>query len=119
MDVVVIGAGQAGLAVSHALATRGVDHVVLEAERVASAWRSRWDSFTLVTPNWTLALPDAPYVGDDPEGHVGRDLIVDYLESYADALAGEVRVGVRVEAIGPGPGGRFVLATTEGSLACD
>jgi glycine/D-amino acid oxidase-like deaminating enzyme len=78
MDVVVVGAGQAGLAVSHALAARGVDHVVLEADRVASAWRHRWESFTLVTPNWTLALPDAPYAGDDPEGHVSRDQIVDY-----------------------------------------
>jgi putative flavoprotein involved in K+ transport len=116
---VVVGAGQAGLAVSHALSARGVGHVVLEADRVASAWRQRWDSFTLVTPNWTLALPGAPYAGDDPEGHVGRDRIVDYLESYATVHAGEVRAGVRVESIASGSGHRFELETSEGSIGCD
>lgn len=118
MDVVVVGAGQAGLAVSHALRARDVDHVVLEADRVASAWRHRWDSLTLVTPNWTLALPDAPYSGDDPEGHVSRDQIVGYLESYAAAHAGEIRVGVRVARVDPGPDGRFVLDTSEGTMSC-
>jgi cation diffusion facilitator CzcD-associated flavoprotein CzcO len=118
MDVVVVGAGQAGLAVSHALAARDVDHVVLEGDRVASAWKHRWESFTLVTPNWTLALPDAPYAGDDPEGHVSRDEIVDYLESYAAVHAGEIRVCVRVDRIAPGPDGRFVLETSEGPVTC-
>ncbi|GAA1964862.1 NAD(P)/FAD-dependent oxidoreductase [Nocardioides panacihumi] len=117
--MVVVGAGQAGLAVSNALETRGVEHVVLEAERIASSWRGRWDGFTLVTPNWTLALPGAPYDGDDPEGHVGRDLIVDYLEAYADAHAGEIRAGVRVERITAGHAGRFLLDTSEGPLTCD
>jgi putative flavoprotein involved in K+ transport len=117
MDVVVVGAGQAGLAVSHALAVRGVDHVVLEADRVASAWRHRWDSLTLVTPNWTLALPDAPYTGDDPEGHVSRDQIVDYLEAYAATHAGEIRAGVRVDRIGAGDNG-IVLDTSDGPMRC-
>lgn len=118
MDVVVVGAGQAGLAVSHALAARQVDHVVLEADRVANAWRQRWDSFTLVTPNWTLALPDAPYTGGDPEGHVNRDQIVDYLESYAAVHAGEICVGVRVDRIAQAPDGRFELDTSEGQVSC-
>ncbi len=78
---VVIGGGQAGLSVSHELLAAGVDHVILERARVAQAWRNRWDSFTLVTPNWTLDLPGSPYAGDDPEGHVHRDEIVAYLES--------------------------------------
>ena len=60
---VVIGAGQAGLAVSRELSLAGVEHVVLERARVGQAWRDRWDSFTLVTPNWTLDLPGAPYRG--------------------------------------------------------
>jgi putative flavoprotein involved in K+ transport len=66
--VVVIGAGSAGLAVSHELLALGVDHVVLERVRVGESWRRRWDSFCLVTPNWTLRLPGAHYAGDDPEG---------------------------------------------------
>ena len=56
-SVVVIGAGQAGLAVSHELSEHGVDHVVLERRRVGQSWRDRWDSFHLVTPNWTMTLP--------------------------------------------------------------
>jgi putative flavoprotein involved in K+ transport len=97
--VVVVGAGQAGLAVSRELRLAGVEHVVLERGRIAQAWRDRWDSFTLVTPNWTLDLPGSPYDGDDPEGHVNRDEIVRYLERYA---TGEVREGVRVDSIHPG-----------------
>ena len=79
MTVVVVGAGRAGLAVSHELGAAGVDHVVLERGHVAEAWRRRWDSFTLVTPNWTLALPGSSYDGDEPEGHVHRDQIVEFL----------------------------------------
>lgn len=114
-----IGGGQAGLAVSHELLAAGVEHVVLERAAVAQAWRQRWDSFTLVTPNWTLDLPGRPYAGDDPEGHVGRDEIVAYLEAYAANQAGEIREGVRVDALRPGDSGRFRLDTTDGPLAAD
>jgi putative flavoprotein involved in K+ transport len=116
---VVIGAGQAGLAVSHELAAVGVDHVVLERAVVADAWRRRWDSFTLVTPNWTLDLPGSPYAGDDPDGHVPRDDIVAYLEAYAAGHAGEIREGVRVDGLGPGGPGRFRLDTSDGPIDAD
>ena len=78
MSVVVIGAGSAGLAVSHELGLRGMSHTVLERARVAQAWRDRWDSFTLVTPNWSLSLAGSPYAGPDPEGFEPRDAIVAY-----------------------------------------
>jgi len=116
---VVIGAGQAGLAVSRELLAAGVDHVVLERAAVAQAWRQRWDSFTLVTPNWTLDLPGSPYGGDDPEGHVGRDDIVAYLEAYAAGHAGEIREGVRVDGLGPGRSARFRLDTNHGPIDAD
>jgi putative flavoprotein involved in K+ transport len=116
---VVIGGGQAGLSVSRELAVAGVDHVVLERAAVAQAWRKRWESFTLVTPNWTLDLPGSPYVGDDPEGHVGRDEIVAYLEAYAAGHAGDIREGVRVDALGPGASGRFRLDTSDGTIDAD
>jgi len=115
LSVVVIGAGQAGLAVSHELTNRGIDHVVLERARVAQAWRDRWDSFTLVTPNWTMDLPGSRYAGDDPEGHVPRAEIVAYLEQYAATVAAPIRVGVRVHSLRPGAGG-FRLATSDGDL---
>ena len=124
MVTVVIGAGQAGLAVSRELGLRGVGHVLLEADAVASAWRNRWDSFTLVTPNWTLDLPGQPYDGPDPEGHVARDEIVAYLEKYAASYAGPIRTGVRVDRLSPGthsPGSaaRFRLETSDGPIDTD
>lgn len=118
VTTVVIGAGQAGLAVSRELGLRGVDHVVLEADNVASAWRNRWDSFSLVTPNWTLDLPGSPYDGDDPEGHVARDEIVTYLDSYARRFAGPIHTGVRVTRLARHRLG-FELDTSEGPLLAD
>ncbi len=118
-ETVVIGGGQAGLSVSHELLAAGVAHVVLERAAVAQAWRDRWDSFTLVTPNWTLDLPGGPYAGDDPEGHVDRDEIVAYLQAYAAQHAGEIREGVRVDALGPGGRRRFRLDTSDGPIDAD
>lgn len=119
MTVVVVGAGQAGLAVSHELGAVGIDHVVLERDRVAQAWRDRWDSFTLVTPNWTLSLPDSRYDGTDPEGHVPRDRIVDYLQNYADHYAGPIREGISVSALKTGTTTRFRLETSDGAMDAD
>ncbi len=116
MDVIVIGAGQAGLAVSHELTERSVEHEVLEAAKVGQAWRDRWASFTLVTPNWTLDLPGFPYDGGDPEGHVRRDEIVTYLERYAAGLAEPIREGVRVESLQALDTGGFRLITSSGEM---
>jgi putative flavoprotein involved in K+ transport len=113
VTVVVVGAGQAGLAVSRELGLAGIEHVVLERGRIAQAWRDRWDSFSLVTPNWTMDLPGSPYAGDDPEGHVLRDEIVGYLEAYATR---DVREGVGVTSIRPGPGALLHLDTSEGPM---
>src|SRR5215468_2637127 len=109
MTVVVVGAGSAGLSVSSELRLLGVEHVVLEQARVAQAWRDRWDSFTLVTPNWTLDLPGSPFAGEDPEGHVARDEIVAYLEAYA--AGAPIREGVRVDGLRAGAAGGFRLST--------
>lgn len=74
IDVVVIGAGQAGLAASHELTARGVPHAVLErAGAVGGAWAGRWDSFCLVTPNHAIRLPGGEYRGEDPDGYLPRD----------------------------------------------
>ena len=117
--VIVVGAGQAGLAVSHELTALGIEHVVLERARVAETWRSRWDSFCLVTPNWTLSLPGAPYAGDDPEGFVPRDEIVGYLERYASTGDLPVREGVDVDSLEPGSNGGFLLRTSDGDMQAE
>lgn len=71
VDVLVIGAGQAGLAVSHELDAAGVEHVVLEADRIGRSWAQRWDSFCLVTSNHTIRLPGGEYQGPDAAGFLG------------------------------------------------
>lgn len=116
--VVVIGAGQAGLAVSHELTAAGVEHVVLERGTIGDAWRSRWDSFCLVTPNWSVRLPGAHYDGDDPDGFMRRDEIVRYLEGYAGSFSAPVREGVEVRRLVP-DGDGFVLDTSEGEMRAD
>ncbi len=94
----------------------GVEHVVLERGRVAQSWRGRWDSFCLVTPNGGINLPGGRYDGDDPDGYLTRDRLVEYLERYAEGFGAPVREGVEVTALEPIPGGGFVLRTTNGDL---
>ncbi len=81
---VVIGAGHAGLAVSHLLSQRSIDHVVLERGEVANTWRTeRWDSLRLLTPNWQTRLPGFAYDGDDPDGFMTMPELVDFIDRYA------------------------------------
>jgi putative flavoprotein involved in K+ transport len=115
IPVLVVGAGQAGLATSCELRKAGVDHVVLERGRIGQTWRGRWDSFCLVTPNWSVQLPDGHYDGPDPDGFMPRDEIVGYLERYAADVRAPVRENVVVESIEAVDGG-FDLRTSEGDL---
>ena len=114
VDVIIVGAGQAGLAVSHELRAAGVEHVVLERGRVGETWRHRWDTFCLVTPNWTVRLPGRPYNGPDPHGFMSRDEIVASLEDYAGAFAAPVREGVTALRVESSPDGGFIVHTTTG-----
>lgn len=116
-DVVVVGAGQAGLAVSRELTKAGVAHVVLERGRVGETWRRRWDSFCLVTPNWSLQLPDHPYDGEDPDGFLPREDAVAYLERYA--VEAPVEQGVEVASVEPRSADGFLLQTSAGTLAAN
>lgn len=118
-EVVVIGAGQAGLAVSCELTGQGIEHVVLERQRIGQGWRDRWDSFCLVTPNWTIQLPGRPYSGSDPDGYLPRDEIVAYLEDYVTALNLPVREGVDVRRVDRRDGGGFELETNVGPIRAD
>ncbi len=115
-QVVIVGAGQAGLALSHELTGAGVEHVVLERRRVGETWRGRWDSFCLVTPNWTMDLPGFAYDGDDPQGFVPRDDIVSYLERYAASFQAPVQTGVEVQSVDTASGGGFLLRTSVGEM---
>ena len=110
VDVAVVGGGQAGLATSWHLTQAGVDHVVLEAERIADTWRNRrWDSFCLVTPNWSVKLPGAAYAGDEPDGFMTLAELIDFFEAWAASFKPPVREGCRVSTADADSGGRFVL----------
>lgn len=99
-DVVIVGAGQAGLSMSHALTRAGIRHLVLEKNRVGHAWRAeRWDSFCLVTPNWQCQLPGHPYSGPDPDGFMLKSEIVEYLDRYAQSFRPPLLEGVAVERV--------------------
>ena len=118
--VVVIGGGQAGLSISWHLVQRGIDHVVLERESIAHEWRdSRWDSFTLVTPNWQCTLPGYTYSGGDPDGFMNREQTYQFVRGYADTFDPPVREGVAVVAVRQSDSGGFDVDTTEGPMHAD
>lgn len=120
VPVIVVGGGQAGLSASWYLQQHGIEHLVLEKNRVGHAWRDeRWDSFCLVTPNWQCLLPDFPYAGDDPEGFMLKNQIVDYVEAFAAKVAPPIREGVAATLLGRLPDGRFSLRTTSGDYTAD
>lgn len=97
VDTVVIGAGHAGLAVSHLLGRAGRDHVVLDRGRVAEAWRTqRWDSLHLLTPRWMTRLPGWRYAGLGSEGFMPAPELVGHLERYADSSAAPLELGREV-----------------------
>jgi putative flavoprotein involved in K+ transport len=108
IDTVVIGGGQAGLSTSYHLMQRGREHIVLEqAAQAGNAWRNdRWESFTLVTPNWWFRLPGAEYHGDNPGGFMPRDEIVSAFEAYAEQFHLPVQYGSRVTSVEPVEGER-------------
>ena len=114
----IVGGGQAGLAISTELSRCGIEHAVLERGRVGQSWRERWDSFCLVTPNWMVQLPEGEYAGDDPDGYLPREDLVDHFERYADRIHAPVREGVDVTAMDRTDDG-FVLTTTEGPIHAD
>jgi putative flavoprotein involved in K+ transport len=116
--VVVIGGGQAGLAMSWWLTRAGVDHVVLERGVSAQSWRARrWDSLRLLTPNWMSRLPGYGYEGDDPDGYQRAGEVVALLEGYGRAFGAPVRPHTTVVGVG-GTGSGFVVDTDDGPWRC-
>jgi putative flavoprotein involved in K+ transport len=110
-DVVVIGAGQAGLAVSYLLTAAAVDHVVLERGRTAQSWRSRrWESLHLLTPNWMSRLPGWSYRGADLSGFMPASSVATYLSDYADSFHAPVLPGAEVRSVRWRDGGYDVVS---------
>jgi putative flavoprotein involved in K+ transport len=118
IGTLVIGGGQAGLAVGHELAERGLPFLIVDANaRTGDAWRNRWDSLTLFTPNWANSLPGMPIPGgawDFPT----KDEVADYLEAYAQYFEMPIRHNTRVDRL-TRDGGSFVATAGDTTFVAD
>jgi putative flavoprotein involved in K+ transport len=113
VQTLVIGGGQAGLAMSHMLGQRGCPHLVLERHRLFERWRSeRWDGLHFQFPNATVGLPGFPFPHVDPGGFAANAEIVAFLDAYAARVQAPVRCGVAVQALRRSEDGRQFLAVT-------
>ncbi len=119
--VIIIGGGQAGLSISYCLKNKGIDHIIFEKNHIGYSWqKKRWDSFCLVTPNWQCTLPGYHYPGDDPEGFMKKDQIVDYIKDYAQSFNPPIKEGVEVFSISRNDSqGLFDLSTSIGNYMAD
>jgi putative flavoprotein involved in K+ transport len=116
IETVIVGGGQAGLAMSYCLGQRQREHIILERRRVAERWRSeRWDSLCFQAPNWNLRLPGFAHHAADPDAFSPRDDVVRYIEGYASAIRAPMRCDVAATALRQKPGAnRVVIETTAG-----
>jgi putative flavoprotein involved in K+ transport len=116
---VVIGAGQAGLAMSWWLSRRGIEHVVLERGDIAHSWKTqRWDSLTLLTPNWQSRLPGYGYQGSEPDGFRTMPQTIAFIEQYAHAISAPVRTGTTVTSLRRRDDG-YEVATDRDTWKCE
>ena len=100
VEVLVVGGGQAGLAMSEHLSVGGVPHLVLERGRIAERWRSeRWDSLMANGPAWHDRFPPLEFDGLDPDAFAGKEAVADYFVSYAEKIAAPIRTGVEVASV--------------------
>jgi putative flavoprotein involved in K+ transport len=120
IDTVIVGGGQAGMAMSYYLKRAGRDHVVLErASAVANAWRhQRWDSFTLVTPNFQVRMPGAEYDGDDPHGFMPLSQIVKYFDDYLERFRLPVHCAIEVASVEK-DGEAYLVHTSDGDYEAE
>jgi putative flavoprotein involved in K+ transport len=116
IETIIVGGGQAGLATSYHLKQLGREHIIFEqAEKPGNAWRNeRWDSFTLVTPNWTIQLPGAHYDGNDPDGFLTKAEVVAYFERYVEKFNLPVQFKTSVLEVAPLEGGSGYQVKTSG-----
>ena len=113
-----MGAGHAGLAASHFLGDRSIDHVVLERGEVANSWRrERWDSLRLLTPNWQSRLPGLHYEGPDPDGYLTMGEVAEFIERFAAVSGAPVQTGVNVTSVRRADDG-YQVTTTRGEIRC-
>ena len=118
VETLIVGGGQAGLAMSEHLSTCGVPHLVLERHRIAERWRSeRWDSLVANGPAWHDRFPSMEFSDIDPDAFAPKERVADYFVAYAEMISAPVRCGVEVKDVQRNAGGPgFRVETSEGTL---
>lgn len=121
VDTLVVGGGQAGVAMSEHLSNHGIAHLVVERHRIAESWRTRrWDSLVTNGPAWHDRFPGMTFRDIDPDAFPPKDRVVDYFEEYARRIAAPIRCGVTVTAVREADAGSgFHIETSQGSLDAD
>lgn len=118
IDTLIVGAGQAGIALSEHLGKNGVSHLLLEKNRIAEAWRSgRWDSLVANGPAWHDRFPNLEFTDTDPDAFPSKERVADYLEDYAKMVDAPIRTGVEVLKAEPISGrAAYRVETSEGII---
>ena len=115
---IIIGAGHAGLAMSRCLTERSIDHVLLERGEVANTWKTeRWDTLTLLTPNWMSRLPGYVYEGGDPDGYRTLPETIAFIDNYAQSISAPVQTNTAVTSVRRSESG-YQVATDRGDWRC-
>ena len=118
IDTIVIGAGHAGLAASYCLSERSIDHLVIERGEVANSWRNeRWDSLTLLTPNWQSRLPGFSYSGNDPDGFMTMQEVVSFIDDYSRHIKAPLVTNTKVTSLRQSDDG-YQVVTEHGKHHC-
>ncbi len=118
VDTLVVGAGQAGVAMSEHLGRLGVPHLVLERDRIAERWRTgRWDSLVANGPAWHDRFPGLEFEELDPDAFASKDRVADYFEAYAKKFQAPIRTGVEVTKVVRNVGRPgFTVETSDGTI---
>ena len=118
VETLVVGGGQAGLAMSEHLSNCGAPHLVLERHRIAERWRSeRWDSLVANGPAWHDRFPSMEFSDIDPDAFAPKERVADYFVAYAEMISAPVRCGVEVKDVHRNAGGPgFRVETSEGVI---
>jgi len=118
IDTLVVGGGQAGLAMSEHLSECGCPHLILERHRIAERWRTeRWDSLVANGPAWHDRFPSLEFADFDPDGFASKDAVVDYFVSFAEQINAPIRCGVEVTCVEKNADGSgFRVQTSDGLI---
>jgi putative flavoprotein involved in K+ transport len=113
IETIIVGGGQAGLAMSYYLGGLGREHVILERHRVAERWQSeRWDSLAFQSPNWNIRLPGLAFEAIDHDSFASRDEVFGFIARYADFIRAPLRCGVPATSLRRAPDGRYLIVET-------